>query len=109
MLKTLFLQLETTLPVMVYRQCLRYKWFVFLMLLVWFNAATIAVLTHKVRNQTALLEQLKYEQYQLNMEWESLRLEQGALAEYNRISVLAKDRLKMKSVARNDEKVLEVD
>jgi cell division protein FtsL len=53
------------------------------------------------------LEQLRHEQYQLEMEWEALRLEQGALAEHNRIESLAKKKLAMKTVSANDEVVVE--
>ncbi len=107
LVQTLWQRLEMTLPIMLLQSMLRQKWIMALAIVVWSNAIAVAYITHEVRSQTALLEQLKHEQYQLEMEWEALRLEQGALAEHNRIESLAKKKLTMKSVAANDEVVVE--
>ena len=108
MLKKLASLTENSLLRVFYRQLTHYKWFLVCLLMVWGNAAVVVIVTHKIRAQTALLEQLNTEQHQLEQEWESLRLEQGALAEHHRISVLAKEKLNMKNVSANDEKILEV-
>jgi cell division protein FtsL len=100
-------RLEMTLPVLLLQSVSRQKWMIIFALVVWANAVAVAYVTHQVRTNTAYLEQLKHEQYQLEMEWEALRLEQGALAEHNRIENLAKKKLAMKNVAANDEIVVE--
>ena len=84
-LKHVFSQIEKALPILVLQRLLQAKWILILGVMVWINAVGVAFITHKNRQQTALLEQLKYEQYQLEMEWEALRLEQGTLAEHNRM------------------------
>lgn len=106
-MQALWQRLEMTLPVMLLQSMLKHKWVMALAILVWGNAVGVAYVTHEVRSHTALLEQLKHEQYQLEMEWEALRLEQGALAEHNRIESLAKKKLTMKNVAANDEVLVE--
>ncbi|MEE4246940.1 MAG: cell division protein FtsL [Kangiellaceae bacterium] len=95
--------LEVTLPLIVFNKLLEKKWLVLLGAIVWANAIMVAYYSHKVRYETALIEELKNEQYQLEMEWETLRLEQGALAEHNRIESIAKKRLNMRHVSRNSE------
>ena len=94
-LKAVLSHLEKALPVLVLQKLLGAKWILLLGAVVWFNAIGVAYVTHKTRQQTALLEQLKYEQYQLEMEWEALRLEQGTLAEHNRIENIARKNLEM--------------
>lgn len=95
--------IETALPVLMLRNLYRLRWILLLGLVVWINAVAVAYFTHQNRVHTALLEQLKYEQYQLEMEWEALRLEQGTLAEHNRIESIAREKLSMKNVAATDE------
>ncbi|MCO7223999.1 cell division protein FtsL [Pleionea sp. CnH1-48] len=107
MVKKITALLEFALPVLAIKQLVRARWLILLALLAWVNAILVALFTHQSRTETALLEQLKHEQYQLEMEWEALRLEQGALAEHHRIAELAKEKLAMRAVARKDEKVIE--
>jgi cell division protein FtsL len=107
LLELLKQRLEMTLPVLLLQSVSRQKWLLLLAVIVWANAVVVAFVTHQVRSNTAYLEQLRHEQYQLEMEWEALRLEQGALAEHNRIESLAKKKLAMKTVSANDEVVVE--
>ncbi|NVJ60780.1 MAG: cell division protein FtsL [Gammaproteobacteria bacterium] len=102
-LKSIISQIEKALPILIVQKLLKMKWILVLGAVVWVNAISVAFLTHKTRQQTALLEHLKYEQYQLEMEWEALRLEQGTLAEHNRIENIARKNLEMKNVHATDE------
>lgn len=108
-IKSITDKLETTLPVILLQRLVKFRWILLLAVLVWANAITVAYITHKNRSHTALLEHLKHEQYQLEMEWEALRLEQGTLAEHNRIENMAKQKLAMKNVAATDEVLIEQD
>ena len=65
--KRLLQKLETTLPVVVLQGLMRFRWILLLGLLVWVNAIAVAYFSHKNRQQTALLEKLKYQQYQLEI------------------------------------------
>lgn len=96
------------MPVLALKKIWSVKWLVALAMLVWINAIVVVYFSHKVRNHTALLEDLKNQQYELEMEWEALRLEQGTLAEHNRIESLAKAKLDMKNVIAKDEKLVEI-
>jgi len=101
--RTLIQNIESALPLVVVKFLFTRKWIIFLGVLVWCNAIAVAYYTHKVRKQTAELERLEYIQYQLEMEWETLRLEQGTLAEHSRIEEYARKKLKMKNVVASDE------
>lgn len=103
LVKLLKEKIESALPLVLVKFLFSRKWLLLLGAVVWGNAIAVAYYTHQVRTRTAELEQLEFDQYQLEMEWETLRLEQGTLAEHSRIEDYARRKLKMKSVAASDE------
>ncbi|WP_144393702.1 cell division protein FtsL [Pleionea sediminis] len=108
-LKLFVSKLEKTLPLVMLKNLFRLRWILLLGGIVWVHAIGVAYVTHLTRSQTAHLEDLKHRQYELEMEWEALRLEQGALAEHNRIESIARKKLAMKNVAATDEILIKDD
>jgi len=71
-----------------------------------FSAILLARTAHDTRRLTAQWEQLRQQQQQQQIAWESLRLEITTLSEPDRIANLAKKQLGMIEVSRANEKVI---
>jgi len=71
-----------------------------------FSAILLARTAHDSRRLTAQWEQLRQQQQQQQIAWESLRLEVTTLSEPDRIASLAKKQLGMVEVSRANEKVV---
>ncbi len=98
---------ELSLPMLLLKKAWEHKGAFMLFALVLAHAGYVAFLSEQIRNETSELEDLRHEQYELEMEWESLRLEQGALAEHNRIENIAQSKLQMTKVNNKNEVIIE--
>ncbi len=82
-------------------------WFVTLLaIFLVFSAIQLTQTTHKARSFTAELQIEKKRQRELQIQWESLRLEFTTLTEADRISSEAKKQLQMEEVTLKNEKVI---
>jgi len=70
------------------------------------SSMLLANTSHDVRRAVAEFQALREEQQQQEIEWQVLRLEMTSLSETDRISRLAKNRLKMINVTTRDEKII---
>lgn len=77
-----------------------------LALLLVFSAVMLTQTSHQSRRYTADLQSEKKKQRELQIQWESLRLELTTLTEPDHISSEAKKRLNMEEVTIKNEKVI---
>ncbi len=81
----------------------RYRWPVFLGLLVVVNALLIVMVTNETRLLSIEYNHLLAEHDALEVEWRHLLLEQSSLSEHSRIRHLAQEKLGMKRPLTTDE------
>ncbi|WP_196137158.1 cell division protein FtsL [Aliikangiella sp. G2MR2-5] len=99
-------QAPSLLKALVQDIFVRHFYVTLLAILVVASGMQLAHTSHDSRRLTAMLQAEKQEQRDLQIQWDSLRLELTALSEAARISTKAKTTLGMKEVTIQDEKVI---
>lgn len=93
----------------IVRDLWQQKWVLFLLILVVASALSVVFMSHTNRNQVSMLETMREERDQLDIEWRHLILEQNALTEHSHIESVAQEQLNMTRPGVNDEVIVTVE